>query len=649
MTCGPEPATFRILDRHADWTLDLRPEPNKVAIGDVIELAQLDPAAIDPSTLASALPPPWVAHACDTCEWYLACSPTVLRYDPCNGWVVIAGAGCHVELVNPVAVAAARDRVAILDAGRHELLVLSAGGERVIASFPTRAQGPIAFWRNSVVVADHDELVAFDLISGAARTLDHAAGRVARMVTAMGTLWIAVAASAAVLHLYYLDEAGRLRPGELADLLATARPTGIRSVGDASVCLELPRGGAEPCVICVDRCGKPVEPPHQPAGPARHREGWIRTAVDSPLDSGVPRCRWHRIRLDLELPARTGITVSIATAEDPTADIADEDWQHVDDPAAIGDFLVDQPPGRYLHLELALRGDGIATPRIRRIRIDFPRSSSTTRLPGIYREDPVAADFLDRFIATFDASIEDLDRVIERFPALLDPDSTPPEALPWLATFFDIALDPAWPEQTRRAILVEAPELYRRRGTPWALSRAVELTTGVAPAIQELAGSGVFARLTTQGRGFRLGDARLFGAARARMRLGASALGVAPLRSYGDPDRDHVAATGWRILLQLPGGGTRSAPDALVRLRRLVETQKPAHVTAQIRIGGNVALVGVATAVGIDTLLGGLPLPYLGRNTRLRRSTVLARTRGHGGARIAVGTGAAVGIQTVLS
>jgi len=276
------------------------------------------------------------------------------------------------------------------------------------------------------------------------------------------------------------------------------------------------------------------------------------------------------------------------------------------------------------------------------------RSTSATRLPGVFRDDPVAGDFLDRFVATFDASIEDLDRVITRFPALLDPTSSPAEALAWIGTFLDIVLDPAWSEKQRRDILVAAPELYRRRGTPWAVARAIELTTGVAPAIQELGGATTFGRLGTQrcGRGFRLNEARLFGAAKARFRLDASALGAAPLRSYGDPDRDFVAATGWRVLVQVPA---LANDDAVVRLRRLIEAQKPAHVVTQLRVGGELALLGIDSAVGIDMRLAGLPLPYLGVNTRLHRATALARGRARGDSSFAVGTASAVSIQTVLS
>ncbi|HSN28699.1 MAG TPA: phage tail protein [Kofleriaceae bacterium] len=669
MTCGPEPTTFRLLDTHAQWTYDLIPDPGKVTIDDVIQLAQLDPAAVDPGSLSPAMPPPWFARGCEPCEWYLICEKTVLRYAPrivdcepppadrcapamppdpsCLGWVVIAGAGCHIELIDPVAIAAADGRVAILDAGRRELLILSPGGERVIASIATTARGPIAFWAGSIVVADHHTLTAYDLVTMSPRRVPDAPADIGRMVAAAGTLWIASATVSGDFDLLVLEQ-GTWKTGKLADLLAAARDTGIVAIGSDTVCISIPRGGGEPRTMCIDRCGRPVATPPPAPGPALAKAGAVYTASGKPLDSGIPRCSWHRVRITLDLPPRTGITVSLVTSETPAAPIATEDWQHVTDPAAIGDFLVDQPPGRYLHLRIELRGDGFATPAIHRIRIDFPRSTSATRLPGVFREDPVGADFLDRFLATFDASLEDLDRVIARFPALLDPASTPAEALAWLGTFLDIALDPAWAVDTRRAILREAPELYRRRGTPWAVARAIELTTGVAPALQELGGATTFGRLarSPNGRGFRLGDTRLFGAAKTRFRLDASPLGGAPLRSYGDPDRDYVAATGWRVLVQVPRFGD---DDALARLRRLLDAQKPAHVVTQLRVGGSLALVGVSSAVGIDTALGGLPSPYLGVNTRLHRATVLARGRARGGAGFAVGTASALALQTVLS
>jgi phage tail-like protein len=672
MSCGPVTTTFRILDRHAEWQLDLS-AGTTISLGEAIELAQVDPLAVDADALSALMPPTWIARGCGSCEWYLACpGGGVLRYGPrasepsqttegaarcappaeaepsCLGFTLVAGAGCALDLVEPVAVASARRRFAVLDAGRGQILICSAAGERVIASIPCHARGPLAFAQGAILVADRERLSRIELVGLARVELPSAPGPIERLVVAGGRVWAALAGVAGELQLYCL-QGSCWRPALLSELAAVAPPTGITAVSEQSACVAVPRGGATPRRVCIDRCGRAVPAPRPPAPPRRAAAGSIETGA--PIDSGIPRCIWHRMRVELQLPVRTGAALALATSEQPGELPADEDWQVIDDLAAsssvagdglLCDWLVDQPPGRYLHFRITLRGDGASTPRIQRIRLDFPRSASSTRLPGVYREDPIASDFLERFVSLFDASLEDFDRVIERFPALLDPVAAPVEALPWLGTFLDIALDPAWSVETRRAILAEAPELYRRRGTPWALARAIALATGTVPAIRELGSSVPFARAGQ----FRLGESRLFGRARTRFRLGTSQIGASPLRSYGDPDRDHVAALGWRISVQLPGVGT---PEAVERLRRLVDAQKPAHVAAGVRVGREHTLLGVASAVGVDTRLGGLPSPRLGSNTRLRRNTVLASSGSRGGSRCSVGVACALGIQTVLS
>jgi len=37
------------------------------------------------------------------------------------------------------------------------------------------------------------------------------------------------------------------------------------------------------------------------------------------LDSGIPRCEWHRVRLDADIPTGTTLTMSVASTENPNA------------------------------------------------------------------------------------------------------------------------------------------------------------------------------------------------------------------------------------------------------------------------------------------------------------------------------------------
>jgi phage tail-like protein len=309
---------------------------------------------------------------------------------------------------------------------------------------------------------------------------------------------------------------------------------------------------------------------------------------------------------------------------------------------------VRQPPGRYLHLRLRLSGDGAATPIVHRIRLDFPRSTSLEFLPPVYREEPAAEDFTERFLSLFDASIGQIDRAIERFPALLDGGSIPEGVLPWLGTFLDLALEPSWTADRRRALLAETPELYRRRGTKEGLAAAIRHVIGVDPVIEELAGERAWGALSHSAQ---LGSVRLFGRARARFTLGASALCSAPMRSFGDPAVDPLSGPAWRLRVLIPTAGPMTG-DLRDRLARLLESQKPAHTIVTTRVGGTGFVVGSWSAAGVDTVLAPLPAPVLGGlsgNVRLSRATVLWTRRGGARGAFSIGRTGGVGIHTVAN
>jgi phage tail-like protein len=322
------------------------------------------------------------------------------------------------------------------------------------------------------------------------------------------------------------------------------------------------------------------------------------------------------------------------------------DWQRL--PSGVTDALVTRPPGRWLFVRVRLSGDGRSTPVVRRIRLDFPRVSSVEQLPAVYRRDPAAEDFTARFLSLFDARVEELDRVIERYPALLDTGGVPDAALPWLAGLVGLSFDAGWTASRRRALLRAAPELYRLRGTPEGLRRAVRLVFDVVPVIQELGPARAWAALG--GRTAVLGAVRLFGPSRVRLRLDRSVLSRTPIRSLGDPDRDAQGsgANRFRVLVPPRAGGTVDAE----RLRRLVDSQAPAHTVAEVRIGGTGLIVGEQAVVGVDTVLLPLSPPVLGGpgggNVRLCRRSVLWHSRRGSGPVVRVGDRAVVGVNTVV-
>lgn len=99
-------------------------------------------------------------------------------------------------------------------------------------------------------------------------------------------------------------------------------------------------------------------------------------------------------------------------------------------------------------------------------------------LPVVYH-----ADFMKRFLALFEEFLLPLKWTADNFDLFLDPRTAPADFLPWLAQWFEIVFDPTWTDLQRRVLLSEAGKIYARLGTPWALSRVLEIYTGHKPEI----------------------------------------------------------------------------------------------------------------------------------------------------------------------
>jgi phage tail-like protein len=109
-------------------------------------------------------------------------------------------------------------------------------------------------------------------------------------------------------------------------------------------------------------------------------------------------------------------------------------------------------------------------------------------LPAVYQSDRFTLQLcaaLDRVLAPALATLDAL-------PAYFDPATTPPTMVSWLGTWVGLALDDAWPEERRRALVGAAARLHAQRGTRRGLEEAVRLATGSAPDVAE-SGSAVFA------------------------------------------------------------------------------------------------------------------------------------------------------------
>jgi phage tail-like protein len=95
-------------------------------------------------------------------------------------------------------------------------------------------------------------------------------------------------------------------------------------------------------------------------------------------------------------------------------------------------------------------------------------------LPAMLQAD----DFCVRFTEGLDPVLAPVLSTIDNIDSYVDPWLTPVDFLDWLAGWFGIELDATWPEERRRALVANALELGRWRGTVLGLAMLVELYTG---------------------------------------------------------------------------------------------------------------------------------------------------------------------------
>lgn len=636
--------TFRLLDRYVGWS-GLPEGLEGLDAADGIRLARTRPGAVDPDGLARWLPPRRVAWGYARDRWFVITARGLLRWSPTTRRFEAPGAEA-AALRGGTAVAARRHRVAVSRLLADEVVLFAREGRDLVGRVPIERPGP-------VVVRPDGSVWVCDRRAGVIRRYDPSGRPLGRLpmplppgraealrVAVDASLWILTREADGAHRVWWCPMGGQAFVPATDELARTVLDrTRLASAGRGGFALEACH--ADGGMVAL-RFGWDAEPlgDRELCGarpPVREARGQL---LIGPIDSGRPRCVWHRVRLDALRPTGTGIRVEVATAEQPLpvrpcpAASGDPDWlgftagpPHADDWQSSDalDLLVDQPPGRYLYLRVRLVGDGSATPSIRRIRLDFPRVTSMAHLPAVWRRDPIAEEFTERYLSLFDAGIEDTDLAYVRSAALLDPRRVPAPVLQWLAGFLDVHFDPAWSDEQRRAIVRAIPGLYRRRGTPWALREALSLTLGTVPAIDDRAGASSWGALD---RTARLGGVHLFGRHRARLTLDASRLGRAALTSHGAPVHDARLANAHRIRIALPAETVRRIGRA--RIEHAIQAQKPAHTQASLRVGHTFFVVGSASMVGIDTLLQTPPRPILGGplgNVRLRRETVIRPPR----------------------
>lgn len=150
-------------------------------------------------------------------------------------------------------------------------------------------------------------------------------------------------------------------------------------------------------------------------------------------------------------------------------------WQRVStETSRPSDILLKLSGHRFLWLGLELVGSQFAAPTVRSVKVSLSHESYIHHLPTIYRENEPSAMFLERFLSIFEDTFGDIDHAITTLTRYFDPEAIPSH-LSWLGSWLAIAEDEAWSEQSKRQLIAEAPNLFKKRGTRAGLLRLLEI------------------------------------------------------------------------------------------------------------------------------------------------------------------------------
>jgi phage tail-like protein len=295
----------------------------------------------------------------------------------------------------------------------------------------------------------------------------------------------------------------------------------------------------------------------------------------------------------------------------PAADMpfADPGW--IAAPRDALDFAVRNPAGLRLFLGGLLRGDGTESPLLTQIRVLYGGDTYARFLPPLYRSQPSAADFLDRFLGIEQSVLSAIEREIEDLPRLMDPAASPagdpPSWLGWLAGWLSFILDEHWTEQQARQYIAGAFELYGMRGTIEGLKRYLEIYAGVQAHIEEP---------HREAKIWSLGDAGLLNFSSM---LAPGPLQGAVVGSTATVDQSHLTNgedfgaalfedVAHRFCVRVYCAEL-TRPGALETVRAVLDREKPAHTAYDLCVIEPAMSVGVQSRVGIDTIVAPGPPP----------------------------------------
>lgn len=300
-------------------------------------------------------------------------------------------------------------------------------------------------------------------------------------------------------------------------------------------------------------------------------------------------------------------------------------------------------------------GEGLASPRLSQLRLDFDHQTYLQYLPAIYRENPPSAQLLARFLTLFESFFAEIESEIRGLPGFFDPRSAPAEFISWLAGWLALETAEKWSEEHKREAIARAFAMYAKRGTVEGLRESLRFFAGVDAHIEEpLLQSGWWALpanedSTAEGLGTSaLGFTTMLIASEAQGAVvGATAeLGQSRLISqeeFGAPLFDDLA---YRFNVQLYRGGS-FGPETIETVRAVLDREKLAHTDYHLCVIEPNFRIGIQSRIGIDAVVAGSS-PPAGSASATEAGLVLGgEPAGRVGQRSSVGQTTRLGLRSI--
>ena len=309
----------------------------------------------------------------------------------------------------------------------------------------------------------------------------------------------------------------------------------------------------------------------RPSRLTRPRSGaWFSQAFDGEMRAFA----WDRVALEAVIPNQCRLLLSSFVSDDfilPEELKTEAVWSDpmVFDPGRPTEALIQANRGRYLWLKIEAFGDGSKSPAISGIDVFGPRNSQLSLLPTPFHQDPISANFLDRFLSLQDAFLSEALWMFRSVGAILRPEATPEEFLAWLGSWFDWRFLAKTDLQTRREMIARSFEMFGKRGTIEGLEQLLRWQIGLEDAPLPLV----------------LED----------YNLAAEATPYLSGRAVSD-------AGAHRFTVVVPQSRVKSAQDEAA-LHRLIEAQKPAHTIYRLSIVEPGLVPGEQARLGVDAIL----------------------------------------------